>query len=198
MNRFRCRLQLNLNTFAGVRHPCRSGSGRRHTSFTRFFKARLGTLRLRITKVGLFPELTNLFHSRFARRKRRKAHAATGAEPANHASANHFVKPSAEPNEVRTMPRREMDERNSRLFPQSVLRLPTADPSGSPAGLPLLSFTDRQNTPAYQLTTAAIYNFISRRISEPLHPTDSRNLRRRAVFADWPRSGGSFEQAPLR
>lgn len=73
MNRFRCRLQLNLNTFAGVRHPCRSGSGRRHTSFTRFFKARHGTLRLRITKVGLFPELTNLFHSRFARRKRRKA-----------------------------------------------------------------------------------------------------------------------------
>ena len=115
MNRFRCRLQLNLNTFAGVRHPCRSGSGRRHTSFTRFFKARLGTLRLRITKVGLFPELTNLFHSRFARRKRRKAHAATGAEPANHASANHFVKPSAEPNEVRTMPRREMDERNSTI-----------------------------------------------------------------------------------
>ena len=113
MNRFRCRLQLHLNTFAGVRHPCRSGSGRRHTSFTRFFKARHGTLRLRITKVGLFPELTNLFHSRFARRKRRKAHAATGAEPANHASANHFVKPSAEPNEVRTMPRREMDERNS-------------------------------------------------------------------------------------
>ena len=113
MNRFRCRLQLHLNTFAGVRHPCRSGSGRRHTSFTRFFKARHGTLRLRITKVGLFPELTNLFHSRFARRKRRKAHAATGAEPANHASANHFVKPSAESNEVRTMPRREMDERNS-------------------------------------------------------------------------------------
>ena len=111
---------------------------------------------------------------------------------------NRFAKPSAEPNKVRTMPRREMDERNSRLFPQSVLRLPTADPSGSPAGLPLLSFTDRQNTPAYQLTTAAIYNFISRRISEPLHPTDSRNLRRRAVFADWPRSGGSFEQAPLR
>ena len=101
MNRFRCRLQLNLNTFAGVRHPCRSGSGRRHTSFTRFFKARHGTLRLRITKVGLFPELTNLFHSRFARRKRRKAHAATG------------VKPSAEPNEVRTMPRRGIDERNS-------------------------------------------------------------------------------------
>ena len=133
MNRFRCRLQLHLNTFAGVRHPCRSGSGRRHTSFTRFFKARYGTLRLRITKVGLFPELTNLFHSRFARRKRRKAHAATGAEPANHASANHFVKPSAESNEVRTMPRREMDERNSRLFPQPVLRLPTADPSGSPA-----------------------------------------------------------------
>lgn len=32
----------------------------------------------------------------------------------------------------------------------------------------------------------------------PLHPTDSRNLRRRAVFADWPRPGGSFEQAPLR
>ena len=95
MNRFRCRLQLHLNTFAGVRHPCRSGSGRRHTSFTRFFKARHGTLRLRLTKVGLFPELTNLFHSRFARRKRRKAHAATGAEPANHASANHFVKPSA-------------------------------------------------------------------------------------------------------
>ena len=39
--------------------------------------------------------------------------AATGAEPANHASANHFVKPSAEPNEVRTMPRRGIDERNS-------------------------------------------------------------------------------------
>ena len=121
MNRFRCRLQLNLNTFAGVRHPCRSGSGRRHTSFTRFFKARLGTLRLRITKVGLFPELTNLFHSRFARRKRRKAHAATGAEPANHASANHFVKPSAEPNEVRAMARREMDERNSRIFVSGVI-----------------------------------------------------------------------------
>ena len=66
------------------------------------------------------------------------------------------------------------------------------------SGLPLLSFTDRQSTPAYQLTTAAIYNFILRRISEPLHPTDSRNLRRRAVFADWPRPGGSFEQAPLR
>ena len=124
MNRFRCRLQLNLNTFAGVRHPCRSGSGRRHTSFTRFFKARLGTLRLRITKVGLFPELTNLFHSRFARRKRRKAHAATGAEPANHASANHFVKPSAEPNEVRTMPRREKEERNSTLFDK-----PSAEPN---------------------------------------------------------------------
>ena len=46
---------------------------------------------------------------------------------------NRFAKPSAEPNKVRTMPRREMDERNSRLFPQSVLRLPTADPSGSPA-----------------------------------------------------------------
>ena len=45
---------------------------------------------------------------------------------------NRFAKPSAEPNKVRTMPRREMDERNSRLFPQSVLRLPTADPSGSP------------------------------------------------------------------
>jgi len=46
---------------------------------------------------------------------------------------NRFAKPSAEPNKVRTMPRREMDERNSRLFPQSVLRLPTADPNGSPA-----------------------------------------------------------------
>ena len=46
---------------------------------------------------------------------------------------NRFAKPSAEPNKVRTMPRREMDERNSRLFPPSVLRLPTADPSGSPA-----------------------------------------------------------------
>ena len=46
---------------------------------------------------------------------------------------NRFAKPSAEPNKVRTMPRWEMDERNSRLFPQSVLRLPTADPSGSPA-----------------------------------------------------------------
>ena len=46
---------------------------------------------------------------------------------------NRFAKPSAEPNKARTMPRREMDERNSRLFPQSVLRLPTADPNGSPA-----------------------------------------------------------------
>ena len=113
MNRFRCRLQLNLNTFAGVRHPCRSGSGRRHTSFTRFFKARLGTLRLRITKVGLFPELTNLFHSRFARRKRRKAHAATGAEPANHACGKLFVMPSAEPIEVLSMRRLDMVERFS-------------------------------------------------------------------------------------
>ena len=29
---------------------------------------------------------------------------------------NHFVKPNAEPNEVRAMPRREMEERNSRIF----------------------------------------------------------------------------------
>ena len=108
---------------------------------------------------------------------------------------NRFAKPSAEPNKARTMPRREMDERNSRLF--SAVSPPLTDcRSERLSGLPLLSFTDRQNTPAYQLTTAAIYNFILRRISEPLHPTDSRNLRRRAVFADWPRPGGSFEQAP--
>ena len=46
---------------------------------------------------------------------------------------NHFVKPNAEPNEVRAMPRREMEERNSTISLSRVLRLPTADPSGSPA-----------------------------------------------------------------
>ena len=39
---------------------------------------------------------------------------------------NRFAKPSAEPNKARTMPRREMDERNSRLFrsQSSAYRLP--------------------------------------------------------------------------
>ena len=109
---------------------------------------------------------------------------------------NRFAKPSAEPNKVRTMPRREMDERNSRLFPQSVLRLPTADPSGSPAYRFFHSPIDK--THLHTNSQRQLYTFILRRISEPLHPTDSRNLRRRAVFADWPRPGGSFEQAPLR
>ena len=65
---------------------------------------------------------------------------------------NRFAKPSAEPNYAETRNGRKKFKAFSAVSP------PLTDcRSERLSGLPLLSFTDRQNTPAYQLTTAAIY-----------------------------------------
>ena len=135
--------------------------------------------------------------TKYAAVSRIPSEAAVGRRVQGSVKRNVFVKPNEQSRACASYAMARKRRKKFKAF--SAVSPPLTDcRSERLSGLPLLSFTDRQNTPAYQLTTAAIYNFILRRISEPLHPTDSRNLRRRAVFADWPRPGGSFEQAPLR